>query len=162
MALFNQFSYVFIGFAAAGGAALLLRLARRPWRQVLAVAAVVALVFAGVWFAVRPGFSDIDSVQAFEATLANGRPSLLEFFSNYCMGCVAVRPAVDALTERIQDRFNILRVDIHTPFGRVLRERYTFSYSPEFVLFDRQGQEIWRAHVPPTDEQLAQAEAKVP
>lgn len=162
MALLNQFSYVLIGFSAAAGVALLLRLWRWSWLKSLAAAAVVALLFSGIWIFVRPGSSDVDNVQAAEATLTNGRPTLVEFFSNYCMGCVAVRPAVDALVERIQDRFNILRVDIHTPFGRALRERYTFSYSPEFVLFNTQGQEVWRAHVPPTDEHLALAEMRTP
>ena len=31
-----------------------------------------------------------------------------------------------------------------------LRERYGFSYTPEFILFDPSGQEVWRSHTPPS------------
>jgi hypothetical protein len=48
-------------------------------------------------------------------------------------------------------------VDIHTDFGRTLRERYGFSFTPEFVLFDSAGSEIWRSHTPPSETELEQA-----
>jgi thioredoxin-related protein len=70
---------------------------------------------------------------------------------------VAARPIVDGIVEDIEDQYNILRVDIHTEFGRALRQRFGFSYTPEFVLFDGEGQEIWRDHIPPSAAQLTLA-----
>ncbi len=72
------------------------------------------------------------------------------------MSCVAACPVVDRIVEDIGERFNVLRVDIHTEFGRELRQQIGFTYSPEFVLFDNGGQEVWRDHVPPSFEQIAQ------
>lgn len=73
------------------------------------------------------------------------------------MACLAARPAVDGIVNNIQGDFNILRVDIHTDIGRMLRENLNFSFTPEFVLFNDQGVEVWRGHTPPTPEQLALA-----
>jgi hypothetical protein len=67
---------------------------------------------------------------------------------------VAARPIVDGIVEDIEEQVNILRVDIHTDFGRELRRRIGFSYTPEFILFDNAGEEVWRDHVPPSPEQL--------
>jgi hypothetical protein len=67
---------------------------------------------------------------------------------------MATRPAVDDVVEYIDDDFNILRVNIHTDFGGELSTTMDFSFSPEFILFDRNGEEIWRGHRLPSDEQL--------
>ena len=79
----------------------------------------------------------------------------MEFFSNYCAGCLAIRPVVDSLIEDMDDTINVLRIDIHTDTGRDLREQYNFSYTPEFLLLDNQGNEVWRSHSPPTEDQLS-------
>jgi hypothetical protein len=65
---------------------------------------------------------------------------------------------VDGIVEEIGEEFNILRIDIHTPLGRELRPRIGFTYTPEFVLFDSAGQEVWRDHTPPSHEQLRLAD----
>ena len=62
---------------------------------------------------------------------------------------------MDGIVKKIGGEFNILRIDIHTDFGRELRNRIGFTATPEFVLFDSAGREVWRAHIPPTPEQLA-------
>lgn len=156
-ALFNQFSYLWIGLALVLALLAVLRWRRVRWWRTLAAAGALAVVFGVGWLALRPGENDISEIQTAEKTLANGRPTFLEFFSNYCMGCIAARPVVDALVDDIQDRFNIMRVDIHTELGRAMRQRYGFSYSPEFVLFDAAGQEVWRSNRPPSADQITLA-----
>jgi thiol-disulfide isomerase/thioredoxin len=154
----QQHSYVFISLAVVVGLMILLRLLKVRWRYTLATTGTVATVLTLALFALRPGLSDVESVQAAQAMLHNGRPTFLEFFSNYCAGCVLARPAVDRLVQDIDDEFNILRVDIHTEFGREMRRQLGFEYSPEFVLFDTAGQEVWRDHSPPAPDQLALVE----
>lgn len=68
---------------------------------------------------------------------------------------------MDGIVEDISEQFNILRVDIHTQHGRELRRRIGFTYTPEFVLFDSVGQEVWRDHSPPSPELLALVENSV-
>lgn len=50
-----------------------------------------------------------------------------------------------------------MRVNIHTKFGETFRERYNFKSTPEFILFDSSGEEVWRAHQIPQEQDLALA-----
>jgi len=60
------------------------------------------------------------------------------------MGCAAAKPAVDRLEERETDRLKVIRVNVQDPSGRELGERFGMTFTPTFILFDRQGSEIWR------------------
>ncbi len=154
--LLNQYSYVVISVAVVFASVLILRRYLAD-RRIIAIAAV-SLIFLSVTglFLLRPGNSDVSEIAVAEATIQNGKPTFLEFFSNYCAGCMAIRPVVDQIATGLGDDFNVLRVDIHTNVGRTLRDRYDFSYTPEFILFDREGQELWRGHTPPFDDQISQ------
>jgi thiol-disulfide isomerase/thioredoxin len=155
MTIANQFSFIFF-FSISGTALLFLMLRSRgaSWRVTLSALSAAAALAVIAFFILRPGLSDVSSAQAARAIVRSGKPTLIEFYSNYCIGCMVVRPAVDALAADIQasfpDAFNILRIDIHTDFGRELRDIYGFSYTPEFILFNAQGQETWRSHAPPS------------
>ena len=153
----NQFSYVFLAIGALLIVLALLRLLRVDWRSTAMIGVIVALVFTGAFFAFRVGASDVSSMGAAQAQIGNGKPTFLEFYSNFCAGCMAARPAVDALVSNMGDEFNILRIDIHTPVGRELRDIYGFTFSPEFVLFDAAGDEIWRDNSPPPNAELERA-----
>lgn len=152
--IFNQYSY--LTFTVLGTLLLLFILwrSRVRWWRIGLVGLALAVAIAAGWLVLRPGSSDVDSVAAAEQVLSSGKPTLIEFYSNYCVGCMAVRAAVDDLVaqsdERFGDDLSVLRIDIHTDLGRALRERYGFSYSPEFVLFNHAGAEVWRSHQPPT------------
>ena len=73
---------------------------------------------------------------------------------------MAARRTVDALVANLGDQFNVLRVDIHTTVGRELRALYGFTYSPEFVLFDASGSELWRSNNPPSTAELERVKAQ--
>jgi thiol-disulfide isomerase/thioredoxin len=157
MDIFNQYSYILISAAVLLASAILMRRYFSDQRIIItAMFSLATLSVAGLLL-LRPGAGDVSNLSMAEATIGNGRPTFLEFFSNYCAGCLAIRPIVDRYAAELGDQFNILRVDIHTEVGRILRERYTFTYTPEFILFDSQGNEVWRGHTPPPDDQLAQA-----
>lgn len=152
--MFNQYSYILISLTVITASVFLLFRYVVDRRVIAGTAALlIALSIAG-HFLLRPGSSDINSVGAAEAALRNGKPTLIEFFSNYCASCLALRPAVDLLVKDIGDEYNILRIDIHTDFGRELRQSFEFTYTPEFVLFDSGGEEVWRGHTLPPRNQI--------
>jgi thiol-disulfide isomerase/thioredoxin len=153
--LFNQYSFVLISAGVLIAVVIILwRLSVS--RRVISATVGLLLVFVLVsYFLLRPGLSDVGSTSAAESIIQNGKPTFLEFFSNYCAGCLAIRPVVDEIAVELGDEFNILRIDIHTDAGRELRERYAFNYTPEFILFNQQGEEVWRGHNPPNDNQLS-------
>ncbi|MFQ3565528.1 MAG: thioredoxin domain-containing protein [Aggregatilineales bacterium] len=158
MQIANQFSFVIFGALTLIGLIGFLILCRVRWQIVTVAGLSFIALFVATFLLLRPGASDVDTLAEAEAMLTNGQPTLLEFFSNYCTGCLLVRPAVDQLVAEIDAQyngsFNLLRVDIHTPVGRALRERYGFSFTPEFILFNHDGREVWRSHVPPTGQEI--------
>lgn len=155
MSFFNQYSYPLISVALVAGSFLLLWRGLRVRRAILiGVQTILIVVLVAGFLLLRPGASTVDSVASAESLIGNGKPTFVEFFSNYCTGCIAIEPFVDNLTSEIEDEFNVLRIDIHTDVGRELRRRYGFSYTPEFVLFDPDGGEVWRDHDLPNDDQL--------
>lgn len=157
MNLLNQFSYPLI--AALVLAILFVLLYRRVNRVVLiGIELGLLLAFVGGFLALHTGDGDLTSIEAYDALVTNNRPTFIEFFSNFCTGCLVMRPTVDALIADISDEFNILRVNIHSEAGRALRERLSFSFTPEFVLLDARGVEVWRDHIPPSLDILRRAQ----
>ena len=154
MDILNQYSYFVISLGILAGIILVLRYFSVSRRVIFsAVLGLAALILIG-FFLLRPGFSDVNDVATARNIIQNGRPTMLEFFSNYCAGCMAVRPVVEELVSDIEGEFNVIRVDIHSDTGRELRQQLAFSYTPEFILFNQNGEEVWRAHVPPGETEL--------
>jgi thiol-disulfide isomerase/thioredoxin len=157
----NQFSFLLFSMSGVLLVFALLRTRKASRRVTVTGTGAAVIVALTLFFAFRPGISDVDSAAAARAVLNSGKPTLLEFFSNYCTNCLLMRPSVDALVSEIRaeyaDDFNVLRIDIHTDFGRELRAAIGFRYTPEFVLFDADGQEIWRNHTPPSLDTIASA-----
>lgn len=158
MTALNQFSYPLISLGMILVVGLVMwRFFRVRWTVTAAVLAVVVVIFLAGFLILRPGAGNVDSADEAIATVGNGRPTLMAFFSNYCTGCLAVERTVDDLEAEIRADFNVLRINIHTRVGRTLREVYGFSFTPEFVLFDPGGNEVWRGHSPPSQPELDRA-----
>ena len=154
MNVINQFSYVLMVAAILLGSLLILRRMRVRWPAVTLTQLGFLGLFVVGFFVLRPGASTVSDFDVAESIIDNGTPTFVEFFSNYCTGCIAVEPFVDRVVSDIEGEFDIIRVDIHTTVGREMRAAYGFSFTPEFVLFDDEGQEVWRDHVPPSSVQI--------
>jgi len=61
------------------------------------------------------------------------------------MACIALKPVVDRLEAELNDHLLVLRVDIQSNDGGNLAERVGFKYTPTFILYDSDGEEIWRS-----------------
>lgn len=155
MNVLNQFSYVLFGAGAlAVSFVVLRRQIRARWSLVMLAQVVIAAAFAVGFVLLRPGAGNVSDFEAAQSAIGNGRPTFIAFFSNYCTGCITVEPTVDRIAAEIDGEFDVLRVDIHTEVGRAMRAAYGFSFTPEFVLYDGEGQEIWRDHTPPSQVQI--------
>lgn len=158
MTEFNQFSYPLFSIAILLIVFIVMRrFAKISMRYIIPLELVIGAFMLGGWLILKPIATEIDDVAQVQAILDNGKPTFLEFFSKFCSGCLVNEPLVLEIVDKIEDEFNILRIDIHTEQGRDLREAYGFSFTPEFVIFDKSGQEIWREHVPPSQQTLEQA-----
>ena len=139
--LFSHNSYIWV---ALGGLALLTALFARGglagWELgVLALYGAAAVV---VFFAMRTPrakLAQFDDLAAFDKVLRDTRPTLLEFYSENCGVCMAMRPAMDRLETDAGHRLQILRVNVKDSIGRKLAERYRVTFTPSFLLFNSYG-----------------------
>ncbi len=107
------------------------------------LAALIALAY-GVWrLLVTSQTQEADSIRAVRQALANGeRPTIIEFFSSYCVGCMAMKPIVDRLESEAGERLQIIRLNIDQEPGRTLMDEYGVVFTPTFVYFDKDGHKL--------------------
>jgi len=55
-----------------------------------------------------------------------------------------MKPVVDELERELGNRLHIIRLNIQEDVGRELAPVYNFEFTPTFIFFDADGQELWR------------------
>ena len=108
----------------------------------IGVLAGYAVVAVALGLALRtPGseLTSFDGMSAFEAVLRGPRPTLLEFYSENCGVCMAMKPAMDRLERDAGHRLQMLRVNVKDPIGAQIADRYNITFTPTFLLFNSLG-----------------------
>jgi thiol-disulfide isomerase/thioredoxin len=83
--------------------------------------------------------ASFNGMAAFEAELRGPRPTLLEFYSENCGVCMAMKPALERLERDTAHRLQILRVNVREPIGIEIADRYGVALTPTFMLFNSSG-----------------------
>lgn len=55
-----------------------------------------------------------------------------------------MKPVVDGLEKELAGKLILIRLNIQESVGRELAPVYGFQYTPTFIYFDAQGNELWR------------------
>ncbi|MFZ5878105.1 MAG: thioredoxin family protein [Chloroflexota bacterium] len=141
---FNQYSFVLLSVALLFIAGLLLLTRKPKWNDYLAFVVILGgLVLA--WGLLHPRQTELTrGSQEVQEMIGAGAPVLLEFQSPYCMACATIRPSVDALERELAGQVHVIRLNIQDPVGRELTSIYGFEFTPTFIYFDAEGNEVWR------------------
>ena len=110
--------------------------------QELLVLAMVLLVGVELGRLLRTPHSKLtsfDGMAAFQAALRGPRPTLLEFYSDNCGLCMAMKPVMERLEHEAGHRLQILRINVREPIGIEIADRYLVSFTPTFLLFNGSG-----------------------
>jgi len=51
---------------------------------------------------------------------------------------------VDGIEREFEGKINVIHLNIQDPVGQELGSVFQFQYTPTFILFDGQGEEVWR------------------
>ena len=132
-------------WGALGAGALLAFWLARDGLSVLEAALLAAYVLGCIALQRRlrtPSVKAVtfDALIAFQRVLHQGRPTLLEFYSDYCAACMANRPLMDRLENDVGHRLQVLRVNIDDAIGRELANLYNITFTPTFLLFNSRGE----------------------
>ncbi|MDP1545280.1 MAG: thioredoxin family protein [Anaerolineales bacterium] len=55
-----------------------------------------------------------------------------------------IKPVVDELEKETEDQLYIIRLNIQETTGMELAPVYGFEFTPTFIFFDAEGNELWR------------------
>ena len=141
----NQYSFI-IAAAAIFLVAAIFLLSRKPrWQEFLSLGLIgVGLIAA--WVVLHPVQTPLmENAQKVQDQIGQGMPVLLEFQSPYCIGCTRAKPIVDKLQADYQGKLLVIRLNVQESVGRELGARYMFNFTPTFIFFDAQGNELWRS-----------------
>ncbi|WP_404788733.1 thioredoxin family protein [Altericista sp. CCNU0014] len=79
------------------------------------------------------------SATALDTAIANGKPSLVEFYANWCTSCQAMVDDMTALEAEYKDRVNFVMLNVDNSKWLPELMRYRVDGIPHFVFLDRQG-----------------------
>tara|TARA_B110000263_G_scaffold248271_1_gene262790 strand:+ start:447 stop:659 length:213 start_codon:yes stop_codon:yes gene_type:complete len=65
-----------------------------------------------------------------------------------------MKPAVDRLEDKLEGTWVIVRLDVQSDLGAVLKEEYKATLVPTFLVFDAKGEELMRVNRVPTYQEL--------
>lgn len=136
----------FYPVACSIGLAILLFVLRSEGYSLTEIAglAVLVAVLILLWrLLLTRQTEEIDSVTAIRRAISNGeRPTIIEFFSSYCVGCMAMKPVVARLEQEAGDRLQIIRLNIDQEPGKTLMDEFGVVFTPTFIYFDKQGNKL--------------------
>lgn len=71
-------------------------------------------------------------------------PTLIVLYSNYSVACMILKPIVDRLEKELEERVEVVRIDVHGKNGRKLAAELDLEMVPAFIVLDKSGEETWR------------------
>ena len=123
-------------------------LGRRERMLLAALAAVLAVVL----FALRGGLQPAAPLEQLArqsldlpVALADGRPTLVEFYADWCEACRAMAPAMAAMERQHRDQIDVVLLNVDNPRWQPELERYAVNGIPQLELFDAGGQSVGRS-----------------
>lgn len=79
------------------------------------------------------------------AALADGRPTLVEFYADWCEACRAMAPAMERLEQNHHGELDVVLLNVDNPRWQPQLERFDVNGIPQLELFDRSGQPVGRS-----------------
>ncbi|APD49447.1 redoxin domain-containing protein [Synechococcus sp. CS-602] len=77
--------------------------------------------------------------------LANGRPTILEFYADWCEVCRTMAPAMEAIETEHRGAVDLVLLNVDNPRWSPEIERYGVNGIPQLEFFDKDGQVVGRS-----------------
>ncbi len=83
--------------------------------------------------------------QPIDVALTNGKPTLMEFYANWCTSCQAMAPDLAAIKSQFGDRMNFAMLNVDNTKWLPEVTKYRVDGIPHFVFFDSKGNVLAQA-----------------
>ncbi len=116
------------------------------------ILAAIALVLAAVLLLLRGGIHPQAPLEKLArqsldlpAALSNGRPTLVEFYADWCEACRAMAPAMQQLEQHQRGQLDVVLLNVDNPRWQPEIERFEVNGIPQLEFFDASGEPVGRA-----------------
>ena len=120
-------------------------------RERMVLAAVAALL-AVLLFWLRGGLHPAAPLERLArqspdltTALSDGRPTLVEFYADWCEACRAMAPAMETIEQRRRGALDVVLLNVDNPRWQPELERYAVNGIPQLELFDAGGHSVGRS-----------------
>ncbi len=107
---------------------------------------VVGLLLATLLFFLKGGLNSkapLDQLArkslAPEVALLNGKPTVIEFYADWCEACRSMAPAMFAIEHEMSSQVDIVLLNVDNPLWEDLIENYSVKGIPQLNFFDSDG-----------------------
>jgi thiol:disulfide interchange protein len=77
--------------------------------------------------------------------LADGRPTVVEFYADWCEACRAMAPAMERIERQQRGRMDVVLLNVDNPRWQPELERYDVNGIPQLEFFDAGGSAVGRS-----------------
>ena len=123
-------------------------LGRRERMLLAALAAVLALGL----FLLRGGLQPAAPLQQLArqsldlpVALSDGRPTVVEFYADWCEACQAMAPAMETIAQQHREQLDVVLLNVDNPRWQPEIDRYDVNGIPQLELFNASGLAVGRA-----------------
>jgi thiol-disulfide isomerase/thioredoxin len=77
--------------------------------------------------------------------LTNGKPTMVEFYADWCEACRAMAPAMETMEQLHRGQLNVVLLNVDNPRWQPEMDRYAVNGIPQLEFFSNQGKTIGRS-----------------
>lgn len=77
--------------------------------------------------------------------LSDGRPTLVEFYADWCEACQAMAPAMETIEQQHHGELDVVLLNVDNPRWQPEIDRYAVNGIPQLELFNAGGDAVGRA-----------------
>lgn len=78
----------------------------------------------------------------YEEAVKNGKPTLLEFYADWCSTCQGMAETIEELETQYGDRVNLVMLDIDDPQWDDLAQQYRVTGIPQYNFLDAEEHKV--------------------